>query len=306
VVDVVNAVAAETRGIQYRDSLRNGRRRPAPPGAAPGRSHVARRDRDGRAGAHPLPTVRGGGAPGGRPFREPPLLLTPGSSGGGPRGGPSADRPRLPDRMVDGASTGGHGDERRVGSPPHTGGLGLQRGPVVTARVVRESTHMADKSSSPSDRHRHARRPAPRDRRRRALLAIAGALVAVTAAVLLLATWDGPDDAAADQPGAPAPAAASTSPAPASPPAPAPTTTAEQAPPAPDVPVEFTEAMRQIGIPLDPHTGWVVAQGICVRLGQPQYDQFRMSEGVERLFPSVPDEQAHAFVAMVAESVCHV
>jgi hypothetical protein len=24
------------------------------------------------------------------------------------------------------------------------------------------------------------------------------------------------------------------------------------------------------------------------------------------LFPSVPDEQAHAFVTMVAESVCHV
>jgi hypothetical protein len=64
--------------------------------------------------------------------------------------------------------------------------------------------------------------------------------------------------------------------------------------------------MRQIGIPLDSHTGWVVAQGICVRLGQPQYDQFRMSEGVERLFPSVPDDQAHEFVAMVAESVCHL
>jgi hypothetical protein len=64
--------------------------------------------------------------------------------------------------------------------------------------------------------------------------------------------------------------------------------------------------MRQIGIPLDPHTGWVVAQGICVRLGQPEYDQFTMSEGVERVVPSVPDEQAHEFVAMVAESVCHL
>jgi hypothetical protein len=65
--------------------------------------------------------------------------------------------------------------------------------------------------------------------------------------------------------------------------------------------------MQQIGIPLDPHTGWVVAQGICVRLGQPhRYDEFRLAEGVERLFPSVEDEQAHAFVAMVAESVCHL
>jgi hypothetical protein len=170
---------------------------------------------------------------------------------------------------------------------------------------------MADKSSSPSDRHRHARRPAPGDRRRRALLAIAGAVVAVTAIVLLLATWDGPDDAAADQPVAPAPAA-STSSAPSTSPAAAPPTAAEQAPPtpeappAPDVPVEFVDGMQQIGIPLDPHTGWVVAQGICVRLGQPEYDEFRMSEGVERLFPSVSDEQAHAFVAMVAESVCHL
>jgi hypothetical protein len=64
--------------------------------------------------------------------------------------------------------------------------------------------------------------------------------------------------------------------------------------------------MQRSGIPLDPHTGWVVAQGICVRLGQPQYDQFKMSEGIERLFPSVPDEKAHEFVAMVAESVCHL
>jgi hypothetical protein len=70
------------------------------------------------------------------------------------------------------------------------------------------------------------------------------------------------------------------------------------------VPVEFADALQQMGIPLDPHTGWVVAQGICVRLGQPSYDRFRMSEGVERLFPSVPDEKAHEFVDMVATSVC--
>jgi len=66
----------------------------------------------------------------------------------------------------------------------------------------------------------------------------------------------------------------------------------------------FAEAMRQLGIPLDPQTGWVVAQGICIRLGQPEYDQFRLAEGIERLFPAVTDEQAHAFVAMAATSVC--
>ena len=82
--------------------------------------------------------------------------------------------------------------------------------------------------------------------------------------------------------------------------------TATEIAPTSDVPSTFVDAMHQIGIPLDAHTGWVVAQGICVRLGQPQYDQFKLSEGVERLFSSVPDEQAHAFVAMVAESVCHV
>jgi hypothetical protein len=64
--------------------------------------------------------------------------------------------------------------------------------------------------------------------------------------------------------------------------------------------------MGGVGIPLDPHAGWVVDQGICVRLEQPEYDQFRLAEGVERLFPSVPDEQAHAFVAVVATSVCHL
>ena len=162
---------------------------------------------------------------------------------------------------------------------------------------------MADKSSSPSDRHRHAHRPAPGDRRRRLFLLTVGVLVAAAlAAVLVLATGDRSDEAAADQAVAPAPSAASTPP-PSSPAAAAPTTT-EQTTPTPDVPVEFVDGMQQIGIPLDSHTGWVVAQGICVRLGQPSYDQFRMSEGVERLFPSVSDEQAHAFVAMVAESVC--
>ena len=163
---------------------------------------------------------------------------------------------------------------------------------------------MADKSSSPSDRHRHAHRPAPSHRNRRLLLIAVGALAAVIAAVLVLSTGDRSDGAAADQAVAPAPAAASTSPATTSPSAAPPAATADQAAPTPDVPVEFADAMQQIGIPLDPHTGWVVAEGICVRLGQPSYDQFRMSEGVERLFPSVTDEQAHEFVAMVAESVC--
>jgi hypothetical protein len=135
-------------------------------------------------------------------------------------------------------------------------------------------------------------------------LTTVGALVAVIAAVLVLSTWDRSDDAAAGQPVAPAPAAASTTPP--SPPATTSAPTAEEPTPTSDVPVEFAEAMRQIGIPLDPDTGWVVAQGICVRLAQPSYDQFKLSEGVERLFPAVPDEQAHAFVAMVAESVCHV
>ena len=88
-------------------------------------------------------------------------------------------------------------------------------------------------------------------------------------------------------------------------PTPAPTTSASASPS--DVPADFVDAMAQTGIPLDPHTGWVVAQGICVRLGQPdKSDQFKLSEGVERLFPSVPDEDAHEFVAMVAEQVCHL
>ena len=170
---------------------------------------------------------------------------------------------------------------------------------------------MADNSASPppSDRHRHAHRPAPSKRRRYVVLAgVTALVVAVIAVVLGVFSWDRSDDAVADQ--AVASPAASTTPTgpPATTPAPAPpaTPTPEDATPTPEVPVEFAGAMQQIGIPLDPHTGWVVAQGICVRLGQPSYDQFRMSEGVERLFPSVSDEQAHAFVAMVAESVCHV
>ncbi|WP_091151674.1 hypothetical protein [Geodermatophilus africanus] len=126
------------------------------------------------------------------------------------------------------------------------------------------------------------------------------------AAVLVVSSWDRSDDAVAGQAVAPAPAAASTTPTPTSLPPATPGPTTGETTTTPDVPVEFADAMRQIGIPLDPHTGWVVAEGICVRLGQPEYDQFTMSEGVERVFPSVPDEQAHEFVAMVAESVCHL
>ncbi|MGY1702638.1 hypothetical protein [Geodermatophilus sp. SYSU D00766] len=154
----------------------------------------------------------------------------------------------------------------------------------------------------PPDRHRHAHRPARADRRRPALLAAVSALVVVAVATaLLLASWDGAEDAATAEQAVATPVA-STPPSSLPVTAPAPTTTAEA--PAPDVPQEFVDAVQRIGIPLDPHTGWVLAEGICVRLGQPEYDQFRMSEGVERLFPSVSDDQAHEFVAMVAESVC--
>jgi hypothetical protein len=169
---------------------------------------------------------------------------------------------------------------------------------------------MADNGSHPSSRHRHAHRAAPAHRRRRMLLIAACVIVAI-AAVLVVLSWDRSSDAVAERTVA---LTTTTATPPAGPPAPTPAPAAAPAP-APaasettttsDVPAEFAAAMQQIGIPLDPHTGWVVAQGICVRLGQPQYDQFRISEGVERLFPSVPDEQAHAFVAMVAESVCHL
>ena len=143
------------------------------------------------------------------------------------------------------------------------------------------------------------------------MLLIAVIVIVAIAAVLVVLSWDRSSDAVAERtvalttttatPPAGPPAA---TPAPAAAPAPAPA--ASETTTTSDVPAEFAAAMQQIGIPLDPHTGWVVAQGICVRLGQPQYDQFRISEGVERLFPSVPDEQAHAFVAMVAEAVCHL
>jgi hypothetical protein len=158
---------------------------------------------------------------------------------------------------------------------------------------------MADDSLHPSDRPRHAHRPTQTDRRRRGrLIAVSVLLVSAVAAVLVGLSWDRSGNAVADQPVAPTTVTVTS--------APATTPTATETAPTSNVPSTFVDAMHQIGIPLDAHTGWVVAQGICVRLGQPEYDQFKLSEGVERLFPSVPDEQAHAFVAMVAESVCHV
>ena len=144
------------------------------------------------------------------------------------------------------------------------------------------------------------------------MLLIAVIVIVAIAAVLVVLSWDRSSNAVAERTvalttttatppaGPPAP-----TPAPAAAPAPAPAPAASETTTTSDVPTEFTAAMQQIGIPLDPHTGWVVAQGICVRLGQPdKYDQFKLSEGVERLFPSVPDEDAHEFVAMVAEQVC--
>jgi hypothetical protein len=152
-----------------------------------------------------------------------------------------------------------------------------------------------------SSHHRHAPQPAPRDGRRRLLLIAVGVLVAI-AAVLVVSSWDRSSDAVADR----AAATRSASSTPSSPPATTstPTPTPAETAATPDVPAAFADAMEQIGIPLDPHTGWVLADGICVRLAQPEYDEYRMAEGIERLFPSVPDEQAHDFVAMVAESVC--
>ena len=159
---------------------------------------------------------------------------------------------------------------------------------------------MADDSRHPSDRPRHAHRPAQTDRRRRGrLIAVSVLIISAIAAVLVGLSWDRSDDAVADQPVTPTTVTVPSAPAT------TPTPTATETAPTSDVPSTFVDAMHQIGIPLDAHTGWVVAQGICVRLGQPQYDEFKLSEGVERLFPSVPDEQAHEFVAMVAESVCH-
>jgi hypothetical protein len=157
---------------------------------------------------------------------------------------------------------------------------------------------MVDNGSS---HHRHARQPAQRDGRRRLLLIAVGVLVAI-AAVLVVSSWDRSSDAVADR----AAATRSASSTPSSPPATTstPTPTPAETEATSDVPAAFADAMEQIGIPLDPHTGWVLADGICVRLAQPEYDEYRMAEGIERLFPSVPDEQAHDFVAMVAESVC--
>ena len=167
---------------------------------------------------------------------------------------------------------------------------------------VLEVSDMADDSLHPSGRPRHAHRPARTDRRRRGrLIAVSVLIISAIAAVLVGLSWDRSGDAVADQPVAPTTVTVPSAPAT------TPTPTAGETVPTLDVPSTFVDALHRIGIPLDAHTGWVVAQGICVRLGQPpQYDQFKLSEGVERLFPSVPDEQAHAFVTMVAESVCHV
>lgn len=159
---------------------------------------------------------------------------------------------------------------------------------------------MTGDGSPPAAHHRHAHHPTPGDRRRRLSLIAVGVLVAAIAAALGIASGDGSSEAVADQP------VAATSAAPTSLPAPTVTVTATPTPTAPDVPGSFVDAMHQLGIPMDVGTGWAVAQGICVRLGQPaKYDEYKMAEGVERLFPSVPDEQAHAFVDMVATSVCH-
>ena len=157
---------------------------------------------------------------------------------------------------------------------------------------------MADDGPHASAGQRHAHRPAPTGRRWLVpLIALSVLVVAALVVGLVLWTGDGSGDAVAERTSAsttPGSVAATTS-------APTPTETT------PDVPPDFVNAMQQIGIPLDPQTGWVLSQGICVRLGQPdRYNQFAMAEGIERLFPSVSDEQSHAFVAMVAASVCHL
>ena len=163
---------------------------------------------------------------------------------------------------------------------------------------------MAENGRNHPDHHRHSRPPAPEDRRRRMLFIGLAALAAcAVVAVLVVALQDRSSTAVAETP------VARTTTAPTSSPTTTPTpvataTVTVTAATSEAVPPPFTEAMGQIGMPLDAHTGWAVAQGICVRLGQPEYDEFRMSEGVERLFPSVSDEQAHAFVDMVASTVC--
>jgi hypothetical protein len=131
------------------------------------------------------------------------------------------------------------------------------------------------------------------------LIGLAALVACAVAAMLIVSLQDRSSRTVAETPVARTTTAPTSLPA--APPTPVPTapaTTSDVVPPT------FAEAMDQIGIPLDPHTGWVVAQGICVRLGQPEYDEFRMAEGVERLFPSVSDEQAHAYVDMVASTVC--
>jgi hypothetical protein len=160
---------------------------------------------------------------------------------------------------------------------------------------------MAGNGRNASDCHRHSRPAAPMDRRRRVLLAVFAILVTcAVAAVLVLTLLDRSSTSGAEAP------VASTSTVPSSLPSTisAPMTT-NPATSSEVVPPTFAAAMGRIGISLDPHTGWIVAQGICVRLRQPEYDQFRLAEGVERLFPRVSDARAHAFVAMVATSVCH-
>jgi hypothetical protein len=161
---------------------------------------------------------------------------------------------------------------------------------------------MADNARNRSDRHRHSRPPTLTERRRRALLALAAlaALIAGVVAAVMVSTLQDRSSHAADEPQAARATASITSP-----PAPTPAPVTPDTAPTSAVPRTFADALARLGVPLDPHTGWVLAQGICVRLGQPEYDQFRLAEGVERLFPSVSDEQAHAFVAMVATAVCH-
>ena len=113
---------------------------------------------------------------------------------------------------------------------------------------------MADDSLHPSGRPRHAHRPAQADRRRRGrLIAVSVLIISVIAAVLVGLSWDRSGNAVADQPVAPTTVTVTSAPAT------TPTPTATETAPTSDVPSTFVDAMRQIGIPLDAHTGWVVA-----------------------------------------------
>jgi hypothetical protein len=163
---------------------------------------------------------------------------------------------------------------------------------------------MADDGPHASAGHRHAHRSARTGRRWLVPLIALSVLVVVAIMVaLVVRTGNGSGDAAAER--TTATPSASTTPGSVAATTSAPTPS--EAATTPDVPPDFVDAMQQTGIPLDPHTGWVLAEGICVRLGQTdRYNQFAMAEGIERLFPSVSDEQSHAFVAMVAASVCHL